>query len=129
MYEPPDDDPRVGELLAKHVIDSIVKPMVYLSNFDPDNPDPNPNPKEKETINEGERVTFTAHVVTGGTSPYTYEWSTNKDDAGWVSQGTGSSWTFNTAGGDAGNYSVRCVATDVFNQTGEVTWNEFVVSP
>jgi hypothetical protein len=100
MYEPPDDDPAVGELLAKHVINSIIKPMVYLSN------------EEKESIIEGESVIFSAHVVTGGTPPYTYEWSTNKDDAGWVSQGTGSSWTFNTTGGDAGTYAIRCVATD-----------------
>jgi hypothetical protein len=117
MYEPPDDDPRVGELLAKHVINSIVKPMVYLSN------------EEKESIAEGESVTFTPTVVTGGTAPYTYEWATNKDGAGWVSQGTGFSWTFNTSGGDAGTYDVRCVATDVLSKTGEVIWVDFVVSP
>jgi hypothetical protein len=116
MYEPPDDDPGVGALLAKHVINSIVKPMVYLSNG------------ETASITEGESVTFQAHLVTGGTSPYTYEWSTNKDDAGWVSQGTGSSWTFNTTGGDAGTYAVRCVTTDSLSETGEVTWNDFVVS-
>ena len=67
-------------------------------------------------------------MVTGGTPPYTYEWSTNKDDAGWVSQGTGSSWTFNTTGGDAGTYAVRCVATDSLSETGEVIWDDFVVS-
>ena len=116
MYIPPDDDPRVGQLLAKHVINAIIKPMVYLSNG------------ETESITEGGSVTFTAHVVTGGTSPYTYEWSTSKDGAGWISQGTGSSWTFNTSGGDAGTYAVRCVATDSLSETGEVTWNDFVVS-
>lgn len=116
MYKTPDGDDRVGQLLAKHVINSIVKPMVYLSNG------------ETESITEGGSVTFTAQVVTGGISPYTYEWSTNKDGGGWTSQGTGSSWTFNTSGGDAGTYAVRCVTTDSLSETGEVTWNDFVVS-
>ena len=116
MYETPDGDDRVGELLAKHVINAIIKPMVYLTNG------------ETESIAEGGSVTFQVHLVTGGTAPYTYEWSTNKDGAGWVTQGTGTSWTFNATSGDAGTYAVRCVATDSLSETGEVTWKNFVVN-
>ena len=32
MYTPPNDDPRVGEMLARHVLDAIIKPMVYITN-------------------------------------------------------------------------------------------------
>jgi hypothetical protein len=118
MYEPPDDDPRVGELLAKHVINAIIKPMVYLSNG------------EKASITEGESVTFEAHVVTGGTPAYSYAWSSNKDGSGWISVGGNSNtWTWNSTGGEAGNYEVRCVVTDSLSETGEVTWADFVVSP
>ena len=118
MYEPPDDDPRVGELLAKHVINAITKPMVYLSNG------------EKESITEGQNVTFEAHVVTGGTSPYSYAWSRNKDGSGWISVGGNSpTWTWNSTSGDAGTYEVRCTVTDALSETGEVTWEEFVVAP
>jgi hypothetical protein len=116
MYSATNDDPRVGEMLARHVLDAIIKPMPYITNGD------------IEGISEGGSVTFDAHVETGGSSPYTYEWSTNKDEAGWVSQGTGSSWMFNTAGGDAGTYDVRCIVTDSQSETGEVIWEDFEVS-
>jgi hypothetical protein len=117
MYEPPDDDSRVGELLAKHVINAIIKPMVYLSNG------------EKETITEGESVTFEAHVVTGGTPAYSYAWSINKNDAGWTSVGGNSpTWTWGSSNGDAGTYEVRCMVTDSLSETGEVIWTDFVVS-
>jgi hypothetical protein len=122
MYQPPDDDPRVGELLAKHVINVIIKPMVYLSNGDPN--------EEKAGITEGESVTFEAHVATGGTGPYSYAWSSNKDNAGWISVGGNSpTWTWNSTSGEAGTYEVRCVVTDALSETGEVIWEGFVVSP
>ena len=116
MYSPPNDDPRVGQMLARHVLDAIIKPMVYMTNG------------EIAGITEGGSVTFEAHVETGGTAPYTYEWSTNKDDGGWIAQGTGSSWTLNTTGGDAGTYAVRCIVTDSLSETGEVIWEGFEVS-
>lgn len=118
MYQPPDDDPRVGELLAKHVLNAIIKPMVYLSNG------------EKVSITEGESVTFQAHVVTGGKSPYSYAWSSNKNKTGWIPVGGNSpSWIWNSSGGEAGTYEVRCVVTDSLSETGEVIWADFVVSP
>jgi len=116
MYSPPNADPRIGEMFARHVLNAIIKPLVYITNG------------EVEGVTEGGSLTFQAHVETGGKSPYTYEWSTNKDDAGWISQGTGSSWTFNTTGGDAGTYAVRCIVTDSQSETGEVIWEGFQVS-
>jgi len=118
MYLPPDDDPAVGALLAKHVINSIIKPMVYLSNG------------EKEEINEGESVTFQAHVVTGGKPAYSYAWSIKEAaDTAWMTVGMNSSnWTWNTSAGDAGTYEVRCVVTDSLAESGEVTWADFIVS-
>ena len=127
MYEPPDDDPRVGELLAKHVINSIVKPMVYLTTY-PITGDP--PVVEKGSIAEGESVTFYANVATGGKSPYSYAWSSNKNNTGWIPVGGNSpSWTWNSTAGEAGTYEVRCVVTDSLSETGEVTWADFVVSP
>jgi len=117
MYAPPDGDDGVGELLAKHVINAIIKPMVYLSNG------------EKEDITEGESVTFQAHVVTGGKSPYAYAWSTNKNGSGWTPVGgNSSSWTWNSASGEAGTYSVRCTVTDSQSESGAVMWEGFEVS-
>jgi hypothetical protein len=117
MYAPPDGADGVGALLAKHVINAIIKPMVYLSNG------------EKEDITEGESVTFQAHVVTGGKSPYTYAWSTNKNGSGWTPVGgNSSSWTWNSASGQAGTYSVRCTVTDSKSESGAVIWEEFEVS-
>ena len=32
MYIPPNDDPRVGQMLAQHVLNAAVNPMVYITN-------------------------------------------------------------------------------------------------
>jgi hypothetical protein len=117
MYRPPNDDPRVGQLLAKYVLIAATTPMVYITNG------------ELEGIGMGGSVTFEAHA-TGGKSGYTYEWSTKKEgDADWSTAGDNSStWTWNPASGEEGTYAIQCKVTDAKNRTGEVVWEGFTVS-
>jgi hypothetical protein len=118
LWTLPNDDPRLGQLLARHVLNAAVNPMVYLTNG------------ELEGITEGGSVTWEAHVTGGGVPPYTYEWSTKK--AGDASRstvgGNSSTWPWNPASGDAGTYAIRCQVTDAQDHAGEITWEGFVVS-
>jgi hypothetical protein len=117
VYTPPNDDPRVGEMLAQHVLNALTKPLVYLTNG------------EVEGITLGESVTFEAHVTGGGEPSYTYQWSSNKDDAGWLSVGGNSStWAWTPGSGEEGTYAVKCEVTDAKSDTGEVIWEGFEVS-
>ena len=121
MYEPPNDDPRMGAILAKHVLNAAVNPMVYITNGN------------MRGIDLGETVTFEAHVVSNtGTPPVnTYEWSRNKDDSGWsvVTGETGSTWAWIPGSGEEGMYDIKCTVTDssVPARTGEVVWEDFAV--
>ncbi|MEE8380959.1 MAG: hypothetical protein V3R78_03655 [Thermodesulfobacteriota bacterium] len=117
MFSPPDDDPRVGKLLARHVLNAAVNPMVYITNG------------EVTGITTGESVTFKAHV-TGGKPGYTYEWSIKKEETGkWLSMGgNNSNWTWKPVGEGAGTYAIRCRVTDAQEHTGEVSWKNFVIS-
>jgi len=116
MYVTPSDDPRIGKLLAKHVLNAVVNPMVYITNG------------EIPSITEGQSITWQAHVQSG-TPGYTYEWFIKKDgDEDWASAGdNSSSWTWTPAAVDAGTYDVRCVITDAAAKSGEVTFGGFVV--
>jgi hypothetical protein len=104
-------------MLASRVINAVVKPMVYLTNG------------EIESIGEGESVTFASHV-TGGKPAYAYQWSIKgAADPDWTAVGGNSAnWQWNTGSGDAGTYAIRCVVTDSQIETGEVTWEGFVVA-
>jgi hypothetical protein len=117
MWTPPNDDPRVGKILAKHVLNAAINPMVYLTN------------DELESVEAGERVTWQAQVVTG-TPDYRYEWSIKKEGAtDWSTVGgSGSTWMWTPGTEDAGRYDVRCKVTDAKGCTGEVVWKEFEVS-
>jgi hypothetical protein len=116
MYHPPDADPKVGQMLAKHVLNAAVNPMVYLTNGN------------LRGIDLGESVTFEAHVVSG-TPAYTYEWSTNKNDTGWsvVTGETSSTWTWIPGSGEEGVYDIKCTVTDTVARTGEVIWEDFAI--
>ena len=118
LYLPPSEDPRVGQLLAKHVLNAAINPLVYITNG------------EVEGITEGEGVTFEAHVTGGGVPGYTYQWSIKEDgDSSWSSVGTNSAnWTWNPASGEAGIYAVSCMVTDSQDHTGEGVWDGFGVS-
>ena len=118
MYRPPNDDKRVGQLLAKHVLNAAINPTVYITNEE-----------VVEGIKVGESVTFEAHVM-GGKPGYTYQWFTKKEgDIDWSAIGKDSStWTWNPASGEEGTYAIRCTVTDAQNRTGEVTWEGFMVS-
>jgi hypothetical protein len=118
MYSAPNDDPRVGEMLARQVLNAAVNPMVYITNG------------EVEEISSDETVTFEAHVTGGGVPPYTYEWAAKQDGtASWSTVGENSaSWNWTPVSGEAGTYAIRCMVTDSQDHTGEVTWEGFVVT-
>ena len=118
VYVPPDDDPRMGQLLARHVLNAAVNPMVYITTGG------------IKTIFEGESVTFEAHLTGGGTPEYTYEWSVKEEgDTSWSPVGGNSAtWIWNPAGGDAGMYAIQCIVTDAQARSGEGIWEGFAVS-
>ena len=118
FFAPPDDDSRVGRMLARHVLNAAANPMIYITNE-----------AKIEDIAVGESVTFEAHVI-GGVPVYLYEWSIRQEGAAeWLSVGGNSSlWTWNPASGEEGTYVIRCRVTDEKTRTGEVTWNGFKIS-
>jgi hypothetical protein len=117
MYVTPSDDPRMGQLLAKHVLNAVINPMVHITNG------------EIESITEGQSIIWQANVQSG-TPAYSYEWFIMKDgDADWTAAGDGSaSWTWTSVSGDAGTYSVRCKVTDSKSKFNEVTFEKFIVA-
>jgi hypothetical protein len=119
MYNAPNDDPRVGEMLARHVLNAAVNPMVYITTND-----------AVEEITSEETATFEAHVTGGGTPPYTYEWAIKREGApNWKKiGGDTASWTWNPGNLDAGTHDVRCRVTDAQTHTGEVIFEGFVVT-
>ena len=118
MFNPFSDDPRVGKMLAKHVLNAAVNPMVYLTNG------------EVEAIAEGESVTFEAHVTGGGVPAYTYAWSVKEEgETSWSAVGGNSStWAWNPASGEAGMYAIRCEVTDSQSHSGEGNWEGFGIA-
>jgi hypothetical protein len=116
MWTPPNDDPRVGKFLARHVLSAISSPMVYITN------------DEFEGVKAGQSVTFEARVVTG-TPPYAYGWSLKKEGAtDWNPVGEDrATWTWTPVAREAGGYDVKCETTDADGGTGEVTWRSFDV--
>jgi hypothetical protein len=118
LYLPPSDDPRVGQMLARHVLNAAVNPMVYVTSG------------EVEGIAEGETVTLEAHVTGGGMPGYTYQWSIKEEGTpSWSTVGgNSSSWDWNPVSGEAGTYDIRCRVTDSQNNSGEVIWEGFVIT-
>jgi hypothetical protein len=116
MWTPPNDDPRVGKILAKHVMNAAVNPMVYVTNG------------ERESMMVKESVLWEAHVVTG-TPEYIYEWSIRKEgDTAWSTVGEDTStWEWKPGTEDGGTYDVRCTVTDATGGAGEVVWEDFKV--
>jgi hypothetical protein len=116
FYAPPDDDPRVGALLAKHVLNAAVNPRIYITNG------------EVEGITAGQIVTFQAHAA-GGQIPYSYEWSLKEEnDPSWTAVGGNNPvWMWTSLAGDEGMYDIRCTVTDEQGHTGEVVWKNFPV--
>ena len=116
FYAPPDDDPRVGALLAKHVLNAVVNPNVYITNG------------EIEGITVGQSVTFQAQVA-GGQLPYSYEWSLKEEnDPSWNVVGDNNAvWLWSTLPGDEGTYDIRCTVTDGQSNEGVVVWRSFPV--
>jgi len=117
IWIPPNNDPRMGKMLAQHVVDAVRKPMVYITNG------------EVEGIQVGQSVTWEAHVVSGGILPYKYKWSLKKKGSDWKEAGSNSpTFTWTPGAKDAGTYSIRCKVKDKKKETGEVIWEDFTVS-
>jgi len=117
MWILPNDDPRVGKLLAKHVLNAAVNPLVYITNG------------EVEGVETGQAVTWHAHVVTDKPD-YTYEWAIKeKGDTDWSIVGDdNSTWVWTPGSGETGTFNVRCRVTDKKGGSGEVVWKDFEVS-
>jgi hypothetical protein len=116
MYIPPNDDPRVGAMLADYVLQAAVDPMVYITNGN------------VRGIGLGENVTFEAHVVSG-TPAFSYEWSIKEEnDPGWSTiGGDNPSYAWTPGSGEEGTYDIKCVVTDSQPRSGEVIWEDFAV--
>jgi len=116
MWVPPNDVLRVGKILAKHVLNAAVNPMVYITNG------------EVEGLKTSKTVTWHAHVVTG-TPGYSYEWSIKKEgDVDWSSVGEdNSTWVWKPGTESVGVYDVRCTVTDAKGGAGKVVWREFEI--
>ncbi len=121
LYTTPSDDPRVGKLLAKHVRNAAVKPLVYLTNG------------EVKSIAAGATVTWKA-TITGGmktaSKTYTYAWSLKREGVGdWQSVGTDSAtWEWTPEAADTGTYDVKCVVVDSDGYSADIVWESFSVS-
>jgi hypothetical protein len=115
VYIPPNWDPRLGQLLAKHVLNAAFSPRVYITNGD------------LKSISAGDNITWTALVI-GGVPEYRFEWFIKNEGSDWRPEGDGgSSWTWTPAEEDSGSIAVRCKVTDANKQTGEVLWEKFKV--
>jgi hypothetical protein len=117
MFTPFNDDPRVGQMLARHVLNAAVNPLVYITNGN------------LRGIDLGGNVTFEAHVTGGGVPAYTYEWSVKEGGAtSWsMVGGNNPSFAWTPGSGEEGTYDVRCSVTDSQTHTGEVIWEDFAI--
>lgn len=119
MFNPPDDDQRVGEMLAGQVLNAAINPLVYITNG------------EIEGVSAGESVIFEGHAVGGKPGyRYKYQWSIKKEgDSAWSRIGRNTSTFTWTPGSDmVGTFDIRCRITDAHFRSGEMIWEEFVVS-
>ncbi|MCX5902529.1 MAG: hypothetical protein NTV89_03465 [Proteobacteria bacterium] len=118
VFATTDDDPLFGKMLAKHVLNAAINPMVYITNTD-----------VKTSVKAGESVTWEANAA-GGKPGYTYQWSIQKQGTtDWQAAGQNSAtWDWSPGAADAGTYSIRCTVTDTNLRAGEVTWEGFIVS-
>ena len=118
VFATADDDPLFGKMLAKHVLNAAIKPMVYITNTD-----------VKTSVKAGESVTWEANA-TGGKPGYSYQWSIQKQGTtDWQAAGQNSAtWDWSPGAADAGVYTIRCTVTDANLRAGEVTWEGFIVS-
>jgi hypothetical protein len=117
MFTPLNDDPRVGQMLANHILNAAVNPLVYITNGN------------LRGVDLGGTVTFEAHVTGGGTPEYTYEWSIKEEgDSSWSIVGANNpSYDWTPGSGEEGTYDIRCRVTDSLARAGEVIWEDFVI--
>jgi hypothetical protein len=117
VYTPPNADKRIGSMLARHVLNAAVNPLVYITNGVTDK------------IKAGQSITWAAQVV-GGTPPFSFAWFLKETAAdSWKPAGSSTAaWTWTPGAGEEGTYAIKCTVTDAGGNAGEVVWEDFVVS-
>jgi len=117
VYSPMNADPRLAKLMARHVMNALTTPLVWIANG------------ERSGIASGEIVTWEARIANDDGLGYTCRWFNRKQgDSDWTEMcDQSASCTWIPVASTTATYDIRCTATDSQNRSGEATWEGFTV--